>query len=235
MEEESRSTIPKKSSVQFDIRRLQVIFREAGLVLSLGLLVLMFRAPIAIEQEFVVPDYVPMSVELEEIEQTRQIERPPAPPRPPVPIEVPNDEVLEDEILDIDAEIDLDEPVELPPPPPPTADAEDEGEPEIFVVVEEMPEIIGGLASLYAVLEYPELARKAGIEGLVIVQLVIEPDGKGSNLVVAKSANNILDAEALRAVSELSFKPGRQRGKAVRVKYAIPVRFTLRVADSPAG
>lgn len=232
MTERKHSVVPRKAGLRFDIRKLQVLLAETGLVLSLGMLVVLFRVPMDVEQEFVVPEYTPVSVELEEVEQTKQLEKPPAPPRPPVPIEVPNDEVLEDEILHIDAEIDIDEPVELPPPPPPSKDAEEE-EPEIFVVVEEMPEIIGGLQSLYDVLEYPELARKAGIEGQVVVQFVIEPDGTPSNLTVVKSANQILDAEALRAVSKLRFKPGRQRGKPVRVKFAMPVRFAL-TADQDA-
>ena len=234
MKEQAHTTIPRKANLRADIRRLQVVLAETGLVLSLGMLLILFRVPMDVEQEFVVPEYTQMTVELEEIEQTEHIEKPPAPPRPPVPIEVPNDEILEDEILDIDAEIDIDEPVDLPPPPPPAA-AEDEEEPEIFIVVEEMPEIIGGLASLYAVLEYPELARKAGIEGQVVVQFVIEVDGTATNLAVIKSANDILDAEAIRAVSQLTFKPGRQRGKAVRVKYAMPVRFTLTAENNPAG
>lgn len=234
MKEQAHTTIPRKKSLSADIRSLQVVLAETGLLLSLGMLLILFRVPMEVEQEFVVPEYQQVTVELEEIEQTEHIEKPPAPPRPPVPIEVPNDEVLEDEILDIDAEIDIDEEVELPPPPPPAKGGEEE-EPEIFIVVEEMPEIIGGLASLYSVLEYPELARKAGIEGQVVVQFVIEVDGTPSNLRVIKSANDILDAEALRAVSQLKFKPGRQRGKPVRVKYAMPVRFTLTSQDNPAG
>lgn len=234
MTDEKHSVIPQKTRLRNDIRKLNVLLAETGLVLSLGLLLVLFRVPLEVQQEFVVPEYTPISVELEEIEQTEHIERPPAPPRPPVPIEVPNDEVLEDEILDIDAEIDIGEAAELPPPPPP-AKEDEEAEPEIFVVVEQMPEIIGGVQSLYDVLEYPELARRAGIEGQVIVQCVIEPDGTPSNLSVVKSANQILDAEALRAVGRLRFKPGMQRGKPVRVKFALPVRFALTAANAPAG
>jgi protein TonB len=234
MKDEKHTVVPRKTSLRTDIRKLHVLLAETGLVLSLGLLVLLFRVPLEMQEEFVIPEYTPMSVELEDIEQTEHVEKPPAPPRPPVPIEVPNDEILEDEILDIDAEINIDEPVDLPPPPPPSQD-EEEAEPEIFVVVEQMPEIIGGVQSLYQVLEYPELARRAGIEGQVIVQCVIEPDGTPSNLTVVKSANQILDAEALRAVSKLRFKPGMQRGNPVRVKFALPVRFALTSENAPAG
>ena len=231
MKEREHSTIPHKSGLSVDLRRFHVVLAEAGLVLSLGMLLILFRAPIDLEEEFVVPEFVPLTVEMEDIEQTKQIEKPPPPPRPPVPIEVPNDEILEDEILEIDAEIDFDEPIALPPPPPAVAE---EAEPDIFLVVEQMPEIVGGLSSLYSILEYPELARKAGIEGLVVVQFVIEKDGTPSNLNIMKSANDILDTEALRAVAFLKFTPGLQRGKPVRVKFAMPVRFSLTQA-APAG
>lgn len=73
---------------------------------------------------------------MEEVVQTKQITTPPAPPRPPVPVEVPNDEILEDEIVALDLEFDLDGPMDLPPPPPPAADVDED---EIFIVVEQPP------------------------------------------------------------------------------------------------
>jgi protein TonB len=233
MEDHHHSRVPRKDQ-RSDIKGFDVVLAETGLALSLALLVFLFRVPIGFEQEFEVPEVRQITVELEDVEQTQQIERPPPPPRPPVPVMVPDDAVLEDEIIEIDAEIDIDEPAYVPPPPPPAV--EEEEEPEIFVVVEQMPEIIGGIEALYAVLEYPELARKAGIDGLVVVQFVIEKDGTPTQLTVMKSASEILDAEAVRAVSQLRFKPGLQRGKPVRVKFAMPVRFSLRDADmGPAG
>ena len=162
---------------------------------------------------------------IEEIQQTEHIERPPPPPRPPVPIEVPNDELLDEEALALDAEIDFDEPLDLPPPPPPAA-VQDE-EPEIFVVVEEMPELIGGVASLQSAVRYPEVARLAGLEGVVVVQLVINEDGTPSNPIILRSAGEILNDAAVEALLKQRFKPGRQRGKPVRVQMAFPVTFRL--------
>lgn len=166
---------------------------------------------------------------LEEIQQTRQVERPPAPPRPPAPIEVPDDEVLEEEEFTFDAEIDFEEVAELPPPPvvePPKVVAP-EPEPEIFVVVEQMPELIGGLASLTDVLQYPDVARKAGISGTVIVQIVVDPEGMPRDPVVLRSASALLDGAAVEAVLKLRFVPGKQRGRPVPVRMAFPVRFNL--------
>ena len=91
---------------------------EIGLIASLVLLIVAFRVEYNPDSQFIIQEEQQIVVEMEEIEQTQQIEKPPPPPRPPVPIEVPNDEILENEALDIDAEIDFDEPVVLPPPPP---------------------------------------------------------------------------------------------------------------------
>ena len=88
---------------------------------------------------------------MEEVIQTKQIETPPPPPRPPVPVEVPNDEIIEDEILDLDTELDLGDMFELPPPPPPR---DDEPEDDFFVVVEQMPQLRGGLGALQRKVSY---------------------------------------------------------------------------------
>jgi periplasmic protein TonB len=172
-------------------------------------------------------------VEMEEILQTQQIELPPPPPRPPVPIEVPNEAILEEDLLILDATLDLNEPVgALPAPPPPPREERvvEDVEPEIFVVVEQMPEMIGGTQRLMELVRYPELARQAGLEGLVVVQVVVEPDGRPSSPTVIRSAGEILDREAVAAVMQMQFKPGMQRGQPVRVSYAVPVRFRLRDA-----
>ena len=153
-----------------DLRKRYPIYVEVGLIVALVLLIAAFRIDFSpdAEMEFEVQEQE--IVQMEEIQQTKQIEQPPPPPRPPVPVEVPNDEILEDDDLDLDASLDIDEPLaDLPPPPPPEED-EEEPEPEVFVVVENMPELIGGLGAIQKDIKYPEIARKAGVEGRVIVQ-----------------------------------------------------------------
>ena len=210
-----------------DLRAKYPLFIEIGLAVSLGLLVAAFTVNLAPPEPQEIIEEEPVMVEMEEIEQTQQIEKPPPPPRPPVPIEVPNDETLDDEELDIDAEIDFDDPVDLPPPPPPPAE-EEEPEPEIFVVVEEMPELVGGLAALQKKIKYPEIAKKAGVEGNVIVQFVVDEKGNVVDPVVLKGIGAGCDEEALKAVRTAKFKPGKQRGKPVKVKFSLPVRFRLK-------
>ena len=80
-----------------------------------------------------------------------------------VGIEVPNDEIVEDVEINIGGDLDLGGQLDMPPPPPPAE--EDEGEEDFFVVVEEMPELIGGLGELQSQIKYPEMARRAGIDG----------------------------------------------------------------------
>ena len=159
-------------------------------------------------------------VEMEEIIQTRQMETPPPPPRPPVPVEVPNDEIIEDIDINIDADLSLDGPLTLPPPP-------EEPEEDFFVVVEKMPELIGGLAELQRGIQYPEMARKAGIEGRVFVQFIVNERGEVENPRVIRGIGGGCDEEALKAIQNAKFIPGLQRGRPVRVQYNLPIVFKL--------
>lgn len=167
-------------------------------------------------------------VTLQEIAQTIQQTMPPPPPRPPVPVVVADDELPDDLDLDYDASLVLDAIAELPPPPPAAdSDGEQDNEPEIFVVVEDLPEIIGGVAKLAAAVKYPPIARQAGLEGLVVVKIVVNADGTPSDPEILKSPGSALDSAAIDAVMQQEFRPGRQRGRAVAAYMAIPVRFQL--------
>ena len=106
----------------------------------------------------------------------------------------------------------------------------------VFTVVEEMPQFPGGMQKAMEFLakniRYPAESQKAKIEGRVIVQFVVKEDGKVSDVKVVRSVSPDLDAEAIRVVSMMpEWIPGKQRGKAVAVKYTMPIMFRL---DSPA-
>lgn len=224
------SIIPQKN-FRFLPRKNYLLLFEVGAVVALGLLVLVARLPLQFDQSFVIPvDVQQQVVTMEEVTQTQHLVKPPPPPRPPVPVEVPNDALLEDDILEIDSEIDFEVAAAVPPPPPPPAPVADveEAEPEIFVVVEQMPELIGGLQSIQGKITYPEIAQKANIQGMVIVQFIVDEQGNVVNPQVVKSVPGGCDEEALRVIRLAKFKPGKQRGKAVRVRYSIPIRFRLR-------
>ncbi|GAB5521720.1 MAG: energy transducer TonB [Rhodothermales bacterium] len=221
-----------------NLRSQYTLTLEIAFVLVLLGVGYLFRAPLYRSTDgFEVTLVEQAIVHMEEIEQTKQQVKPPPPPRPPIPIEVANDVVLEDDVLDLDASLHIDEPLaNLPPPPPPPPDEPEEEEAayeeEIFVVVEEMPVMVGGTKRLYELLEYPEMARIAGVEGMVVVQMVISANGHPSDITVMRSAGDLLDTAALDAVKKLEFTPGRQRGKAVAVRMSIPIRFRLRAVKA---
>ena len=103
---------------------------------------------------------------------------------------------------------------------------------EVFQVVEEMPEFPGGMGEcmkwLGQNIKYPAEAKEKGVQGRVIVQFVVEKDGTIVNAKVVRGVDPDLDAEALRVVNQSpKWKPGKQKGEAVRVKYTLPIMFKL--------
>jgi len=117
---------------------------------------------------------------------------------------------------------------EMPPrPPSPTSGEGNAAEEDFFVVVEEMPELIGGLASIQRNMDYPEMARRAGIEGRVYIQFIVNENGDVEEPRVIRGIGGGADEAALEAVKQARFKPGVQRGQPVRVLYSLPVVFRL--------
>ena len=168
-----------------------------------------------------------------DIQQTTQ-ETPPPPPPPAVhEVEVLNgvEDDVETETLEINTEDEKD--VEVVIAPPVEAPVEEEEEEVIFMVVETMPEFPGGQQALFKYLgenvKYPVIAQENGIQGRVICQFVVNKDGSIVDVVVVRSSGEpSLDKEALRVINSMpKWKPGKQRGKPVRVKYTVPVNFRL--------
>ena len=105
-------------------------------------------------------------------------------------------------------------------------------EQQIFQVVEEMPEFPGGMGECMKFLgkniKYPQISQENGVQGRVIVQFVVNQDGSIVDPQVVRGVDPYLDKEALRVISMMpKWKPGKQRGKAVRVKFTVPVMFRL--------
>ena len=102
----------------------------------------------------------------------------------------------------------------------------------VFEVVEEMPEFPGGVDAMMEYLQkelrYPESAKEKGIQGRVTVQFIIDKEGNVTNSKETRSVDKDMDAEAIRLVKAMpKWKPGMQKGKAVAVKYTVPVVFRL--------
>lgn len=209
-------------SPEADLRKYYIIFFEMSLIVVLLTALIVAKLDFRSNEKTVDLNEEQKVVKMEEIVQTEHQNTPPPPPRPPVPVEVPDDEVIEDQILNIDAELNLDQELEMPPPP------QEEEEEDFFVIVEKMPKIKGGLVSIQQCVEYPEMARKAGIEGRVIVQFIVNENGEvEENPKVVRGIGGGADEEALRCVKRAEFTPGMQRGEPVRVQFTVPVVYNL--------
>ena len=168
-----------------------------------------------------------------EIQQTSQETTPPPPPPPVQEVEVLN--VVEDDVQTQEIEINTedDKNTEVIIQAPVEVKEEEEEEEVVFVVVEKMPEFPGGQQALFKYLsenvKYPVIAQENGIQGRVICQFVVNKDGAIVDIEVVRSSGDAsLDKEAVRVIKSMpKWKAGKQRGKAVRVKYTLPVNFKL--------
>lgn len=233
-----------------DLNEKRVLFFEIGLIIALGAILLLFNwkqveetwnAPITYNPEWdrvlTVEDVTP---------RTRQ--RTFAPPPPDVElstsplsgnIETVLQDIQESELAS--TEITSDRDVAIPAsaftgesPSVAIPDETGSGEAEVFVVVEEMPSFPGGdnrlLEFLSRELRYPSLALESKIQGLVVVQFIIDENGNITQPTVTRGIGGGCDEEALRVIKSMPvWKPGKQRGRAVKVRYNLPVRFQLKV------
>lgn len=211
-----------RKTKEADLKQQYQLNLMGGWVMSLSIMIILFRINLYSAPPTPPPIEEQEIIQMEEIIQTKQIETPPPPPRPPVPVEVPNDEILEDDIVELDLEFDLGDELALPPPPPPKEEEE-----QFFIVVENMPQLIGGLGKLQSQVTYPEMARRAGIEGRVTIQFIVNERGQVENPRVIRGIGGGCDEEALKAVSKARFTPGLQRGRPVKVQYSLPIVFRL--------
>ncbi len=104
---------------------------------------------------------------------------------------------------------------------------------KLYDVVEVMPEYPGGMVAMMRFLQdnvqYPFKAAKQNINGRVVVQFIVEKDGRVGHAKIARSVHPLLDEEALRVVRLMpKWTPGKQKGKPVRVKFNIPITFRLK-------
>lgn len=168
------------------------------------------------------------------ITEQPEMNTPPPPPEAPAIVETLTivDDDMDIESTEIASSEETGQAVEIAYVPP-TVEEEEVEEQEIFEVVEQMPEFPnGGMAGLMQFLskniKYPPIAQENGTQGRVTVQFVVNADGSIVDAKVIRGVDPYLDKEALRVINSMpKWKPGMQRGKAVRVKYTVPVMFRL--------
>ena len=209
------------------------MFMQIGLIISLLIAWLAFEHK-SYDKREIDESLLNREVVLDEemVEITKQEEQKPQPvetPQQTTQLEIVDDDV-ETEDLNINAEVEQNEVIEEYVAP--EVVEEEVVEQEIFQIVEEMPAFPGGEAKLMEYvgknIKYPQIARETGIQGRVFIGFVVEPDGSVSNVKLLRGIGGGCDEEAMRVVKSMpKWKPGKQRGKAVRVSYQIPVYFKL--------
>ena len=221
-----------KKSEKASLEKDKLVYVLMGLVFVLSLVYVALEWTEKEVTKYEVTDTEFLFEEEVEIQQTSQ-ETPPPPPPPAVQaVEVLN--VVEDNVETESIEVNTEETEqEVVIAAPVEAPVEEEEEEVVFVVVESMPEFPGGQQALFKYLsenvKYPVIAQENGIQGRVICQFVVNKDGSIVDVEVVRSGGDpSLDKEAVRVIKSMpKWKPGKQRGKAVRVKYTVPVNFKL--------
>jgi len=208
-----------------------------GLLFTLAAIFCMFEYRSYDEQIIASLKSVNLNLIEEEVIPVSQITPPPPPPPPQATsqIQIVADEVIiEDELEIDDMEIDVDTEIDYAIDDMISDSPEEEViEEEIFTIVEKMPEFPGGIEALFAylgsTLKYPAMAKDAAIQGKVYVTFVVDRDGSIANVQVLRGIGGGCDEEAVKVVKSMpKWEPGRQRGKAVRVQYNLPINFILK-------
>ena len=212
-----------KKNPKVNLERKRGLFLQIGLVIALLIVLAAFEYKSYEKSVYNLGQLNLDDLEEEIIPITKQELKPPPPPPPPPPevIEIVEDDVvIEDEIEIEDTESDED------------LEIVEEDDEEVFMVVENMPEFPGGDLGLMKYIQknvkYPPIAKEYNITGKVYISFVVDRSGSVTNVKIVRGVDKNLDAEAVRVIKSLpKYKPGKQRGKPVRVMFTVPINFTL--------
>ena len=224
-----------KKTPRADLEKRRGMFLEIGLAVILAAALVAFNVK-SYEKEVKEVSTRTADVEIEaDIIQTEQEETPPPPPEEPEVVAtelniVENDAEDIHEIGIVNAEARADEALEFTRVE--VTEEVEEAEEEVFLVVEEDPEFPGGLDALSKFIadniKYPQLAKENNITGRVFVSFVVEKDGRVGQVKILRDIGGGCGNEAVRVVKMMpKWKPGKQRGKAVRTQFNLPVNFDL--------
>ena len=224
-----------KKNPKADLEKRRGLYLEIGLVVTLVAALVAFNVKSYDKEEKEQMERAISDEQEEIIIQTQQEELPPPPP-PEAPEVTTEFEVVEDDAeikteLVVNAEV-TDDTKNIEITPVKIEEEEEEEDVQIFTVVENDPMFPGGMEALYKYLreniKYPQLARDNNITGKVYVTFVVEKDGSIANPRVLKDIGGGCGQEAIRVVKSMpKWTPGKQRGKAVRVQFNLPVSFHL--------
>ena len=219
-----------KKASEHDLTKKSGMFLNLGLTISLLIAILAFEWPDRGDQGII--DLGSVDDDFEDILEIPPTQQPPPPPpevQLPELIEVPDEEEIEDEI---EVELDVEVTEETIIKDIVLEEAPEEEVDQIFNIVEDQPEFPGGLAAFYkyfgSKMKYPSQARRMGVEGRVYLQFVVDRDGSVTDIKAVKGIGAGCEEEAVRVMKTVpKFKPGKQRGKPVRVRMSLPIVFKL--------
>ncbi len=155
-------------------------------------------------------------------------ETPPPPPPPPMPKIIEAFKIVEKPVENLVFDMPkFDDKIEIPAYRKPEEPIEIIEDPQIWV--EEMPEFNGNINKyLSDAINYPMIAVETGLQGKVYCEFVVNKDGTIVDVKVIRGIDRSLDNEAMRVIKSMpAWKPGRMNGRAVRVKFTLPVNFRL--------
>jgi protein TonB len=220
-----------KKSPKADLTKKTGLFFNIGLVITLALVIAAFEYPVYDENTVDLKNAIDDN--FEDIMEIPPTEQPPPPPpeiQQPDIVEVPDEEEIEEEIeFNLDVEVTEETVIEeivFEEEP------QEEVSEEVFTIVEDQPTPRGGMAAFYEYvqknLKYPAQARRMGIEGKVFVQFVVDKDGSITEVTSVKGIGAGCDEEAVRVLKQApKWNPGKQRGRAVKVRMILPITFRL--------
>ncbi len=227
-----------KKSKKASLENKRVLFVEIGLIFSLIVVLAAFEYK---SYETSIADIdTGTAVVVEEEQVPITMETPPPPPEmPKAPvlsesIEIVDDDISIEEDIFIETEDDASMGIEIREYVVAAEEEIVEEEAIPLAIVEEKPSFQGGDENSFTkwVFEriiYPEVAKENGVQGRVVLSFIVDTDGSVKNVQVLRGVDPSIDKEAVRVVSSSpKWKPGRQRDKAVKVKYNFPLNFQLR-------
>ena len=227
-----------KKNPKADLEKRRGLYLEIGMVVILVASFLAFNVKSYDKDDFVIPGF-----NMTEVVEVLPVPTTPPPPPPPPAPEIPEVSTTELSIVDngkdIETEVEFnaqddENNVNIQIVPRVDVEVDDDVEEDVIVLVPEMdPEFPGGMEALYNYLaqniKYPTLARETGITGKVYVSFVVERDGSIANLKVERDIGGGCGQEAVRVLQSMpKWNPGKQKGRPVRVKFNLPVNFSLK-------
>lgn len=223
----------EKKYPKADLSKRTGLFFNIGLVVTLLLCIFAFNYKFYDEGKTV--DLGSVKDNFEDVMEIPPTQQPPPPPpkiQQPKIIEVPDEEEIQEDV-DLNLDIDMTEDTKVEDVVI-NAEPEEEKADQIFTIVEEQAQPKGGLQAFYKYVgeqladKYPRQAQRMGIEGVVYVQFVIEKDGSLTDVKAIKGIGGGCDEVAEEVVKNApAWSPGKQRGRAVRSRRVIPIRFVL--------